>query len=60
MEKEILTLKDVSIILDLSMPSIYKLIRNDSSFPVIRIGEKYGVSKTKLDEWIDTKTRNKN
>lgn len=60
MEKEILTLKDVSIILDLSMPSIYKLIRNDNSFPVIRLGEKYGVSKAKLNEWIDNKTKYKN
>lgn len=60
MEKEILTLKDVSIILDLSMPSIYKLIKNDKSFPIIRLGEKYGVSKAKLSEWIDNKTKYKN
>ena len=57
MEKEILTLKDVSIILDLNMPSIYKLIRNDRSFPVIRIGDKYGVPRNKLNEWIDNKVK---
>ena len=57
MEKEILTLKDCSIILDLSMPSIYKLIKNDSSFPVMRLGEKYGVPRNRLNEWIDNKVK---
>lgn len=60
MEKEVLTLKDCSIILDLSMPSIYALIKNDPTFPVMKLNKKLTVSKKLLDEWIQNKTKYKN
>lgn len=56
MDKEMLTLKDLSNVLDLSMPSIYKLIKTDNTFPIMKLNNKYSVSKKQLDMWIERKS----
>lgn len=57
MEKEVYTLRELQNILNLSMPSIYKLIKEDKTFPIMKLNSKYVVSKKELSLWIEKKSR---
>ena len=43
--------------LGISAVSLYKLIRNDNSFPVVAIGRRKSVPKEQLKIWIDTNSK---
>ncbi|MDD6568436.1 MAG: helix-turn-helix domain-containing protein [Eubacteriales bacterium] len=44
-------------VLGISAVSLYKLIRNDNSFPVVAIGRRKSVPKEQLKIWIDTNSK---
>lgn len=53
MTQKLLTVKEVSGILDLKPARIYELCRRDKNFPVVLIGERqYRFSETALQTWI--------
>ena len=41
-------------VLGISAVSLYKLIRNDNSFPVVIMGRRKSVPKEQLKAWIDS------
>ena len=54
MTQKLLTVTDVSEILDLKPARIYELCRRDKNFPVVLIGERqYRFSETALLNWIE-------
>lgn len=53
MEKELLTTKEASEYLRISMPQIYKLVRNNK-IPYIRLEEKILFRKTTLEQFLDS------
>ena len=54
MTQKLLTVKEVSEILDLKPARIYELCRRDKNFPVVLIGERqYRFSETALLNWIE-------
>ena len=44
-------------VLGISDVSLYKLIRNDNSFPVVVMGRRKSVPKEQLKSWIDTNSK---
>lgn len=55
MTQKLLTVKEVSGILDLKPARVYELCRQDKNFPVVLIGERqYRFSQTALEKWIET------
>jgi len=54
MTQKLLTVTEVSEILDLKPARIYQLCRRDKNFPVVLIGERqYRFSETALQNWIE-------
>lgn len=54
MTQKLLTVNEVSEILDLKPARIYELCRRDKNFPVVLIGERqYRFSETALQNWIE-------
>lgn len=54
MTQKLLTVTEVSEILDLKPARIYELCRRDKNFPVVLIGERqYRFSETALLNWIE-------
>ena len=43
--------------LGISAVSLYKLIRNDNSFPVVEMDRRKSVPKEQLKIWIDTNSK---
>ena len=52
-----LSVPQVAEVLGISAVSLYKLIRNDNSFPVVAIGRRKSVPKEQLKIWIDTNSK---
>ena len=50
-EKELLSPEDLCVYLNLSITTIYKLMKEED-FPRIRIGRKLFAKRCELDEWI--------
>lgn len=54
MTQKLLTVKEVSEMLDLKPARIYELCREDKTFPVILIGQRqYRFSEPALSSWIE-------
>ena len=54
MTQKLLTVKEVSEILDLKPARIYELCRRDKNFPVVLVGERqYRFSEPSLQRWIE-------
>ncbi len=54
MTQKLLTVTEVSEILDLKPARIYELCRRDKNFPVVLIGERqYRFSETALMNWVE-------
>lgn len=51
MEKEVYTVKDIQILLDISKNTAYKLIKS-GAFQIIRIGNTYRIPKVVFDTWL--------
>ena len=49
-----LSVPEAAEVLGISAVSLYKLIRNDSSFPVVIMGRRKSVPKEQLKAWIDS------
>lgn len=52
-----LSVPQAAEVLGISAVSLYKLIRNDNSFPVVAIGRRKSVPKEQLKIWIDTNSK---
>lgn len=52
-----LSVPEAAEVLGISAVSLYKLIRNDNSFPVVAIGRRKSVPKEQLKTWIDTNSK---
>ena len=52
-----LSVPQAAEVLGISAVSLYKLIRNDNSFPVIVMGRRKSVPKEQLKIWIDTNSK---
>lgn len=49
-----LSVPQAAEVLGISDVSLYKLIRNDNSFPVVIMGRRKSVTKEQLKAWIDS------
>ncbi|MDD6619820.1 MAG: helix-turn-helix domain-containing protein [Eubacteriales bacterium] len=49
-----LSVPQAAEVLGISAVSLYKLIRNDNSFPVVIMGRRKSVPKEQLKAWIDS------
>lgn len=49
-----LSVPQAAEVLGISDVSLYKLIRNDNSFPVVIMGRRKSVPKEQLKAWIDS------
>ncbi|MGN1421016.1 MAG: helix-turn-helix domain-containing protein, partial [Eubacterium sp.] len=49
-----LSVPEAAEVLGISAVSLYKLIRNDNSFPVVIMGRRKSVPKEQLKAWIDS------
>ena len=47
------TIEDIMIILGISKPTAYNLLKKDY-FRYVKIGRGYRISRKSLDEWLDT------
>ena len=54
-----LTVKEAAQVLGLAPTSLYKLIENDSTFPVLQMGRRKGVPREELKQWIHEKSLRK-
>ncbi len=52
-----LSVPQAAEVLGISAVSLYKLIRNDKSFPVVVMGRRKSVPKEQLKIWIDTNSK---
>lgn len=52
-----LSVPEAAEALGISAVSLYKLIRNDNSFPVVVMGRRKSVPKEQLKIWIDTNSK---
>lgn len=52
-----LSIVQVAEILGISAVSLYKLIRDDNSFPVVVMGRRKSVPKEQLKSWIETNSK---
>ena len=52
-----LSVPEAAEVLGISAVSLYKLIRNDNSFPVVVMGRRKSVPKEQLKAWIDTNSK---
>lgn len=52
-----LSVPQAAEVLGISAVSLYKLIRNDNSFPVVAMGRRKSVPKEQLKIWIDTNSK---
>lgn len=52
-----LSVPEAAEVLGISAVSLYKLIRNDNSFPVVAMGRRKSVPKEQLKFWIDTNSK---
>ena len=52
-----LSVPQAAQVLGISAVSLYKLIRNDNSFPVVAMGRRKSVPKEQLKIWIDTNSK---
>lgn len=48
-----LTLKETSQMLNVSRDTLYRLLKEDESFPGIRVGRHWRVDPNRLQEWLD-------
>ena len=51
-EKRCYTVKELQVILGISRPTVYELLKKNE-FRWIQIGTKYRISKKSFDEWLD-------
>ena len=51
-EKRCYTVKEVQDILGISRPTVYELLKKNE-FRWVQIGNKYRISKSSFDEWLD-------
>lgn len=51
-EKEVLTAKDVSLFLNVSMPTVYNVMKSNA-FPSFNIAGRILVRKAKFFEWLE-------
>ncbi len=51
-EKRCYTVKEVQDILGISRPTVYELLKRNE-FRWVQIGNKYRISKSSFDEWLD-------
>ena len=51
-EKRCYTVKEVQDILGISRPTVYELLKKNE-FHWVQIGNKYRISKSSFDEWLD-------
>lgn len=52
-----LSVPQAAQVLGISDVSLYKLIRNDNSFPVVAMGRRKSVPKEQLKIWIDINSK---
>lgn len=52
-----MTVPQAAEVLGISAVSLYKLIQNDKSFPVISIGRRKTIPKEQLKVWINSKCK---
>ena len=52
-----LSVVQVAEVLGISAVSLYKLIRDDNSFPVVVMGRRKSVPKEQLKSWIETNSK---
>lgn len=52
-----LPVPEAAEVLGISAVSLYKLIRNDNSFPVVVMGRRKSVPKEQLKSWIETNSK---
>lgn len=52
-----LSVPEAAEVLGISAVSLYKLIRNDNSFPVVVMGRRKSVPKEQLRSWIETNSK---
>lgn len=55
-EKEVLTAKDVSLFLNVSMPTVYNVMKS-KAFPSFNIAGRILVRKAKFFEWLENQER---
>ena len=55
-----LTRQQAAVALNISIPTLNKIIHNDDSFPVFHIGKRVYVNKTKLEEWTAKQSAERN
>ncbi len=51
-----LTVTEAARLLRLSRPTVYKLMKEDPTFPVFKIGTRSLISRRGLERWIDEQT----
>ncbi len=54
-----LSVTEAANVLGIAPTSLYKLIENDSTFPVLQMGRRKGVPREELKQWIHEKTLRK-
>lgn len=52
-----LSVPEAAEVLGISAVSLYKLIRDDNSFPVVVMGRRKSVPKEQLKSWIETNSK---
>lgn len=55
----LLTPKDAAPKLNMSLTSLYLLLKTDEQFPAIKVNNKWIIIEDKIPEWIDKKLENK-
>lgn len=53
-EKATYSVNECAEILGISAPSLYKLIHEISSFPVLRVGKRILIPKAAFENWLNT------
>lgn len=54
MEKITLSVKEAADVLDVSLPSMYKIVRRED-FPRVAAGRKILIPKTLLERWLEAR-----
>lgn len=53
MEKATLTIKEAAQVIGISEARMYELSRTENFYPLLRVGRKKLILKTKLTEWLN-------
>lgn len=56
-EKATLTVKEAAAVLGVSLPVMYDITEQENFYPLLRVGRKKLILRTRFDEWMQEQTQ---